>query len=158
VTGRAADLRECRRPNPADTVSPTRARATFVPGPADTAIYSVDDGHCIADRMASEGVYWTPAHRDAGSRHNGWELLRERLKNVAKPDGPRLFVFNHCRQFVRTVPALPRDEVDMDDVDSRAEDHVGDETRYRLLAKEQAAVAPEVRECRRDERVQNRPF
>ena len=47
--------------------------------------------------MASEGVYWTPAHKDAGSRQNGWELLRERLKNVMKPDGPRLFVFNICR-------------------------------------------------------------
>ena len=37
-----------------------------------------------------------------------------------KPDGPCLFVFNHCRQFIRTVPALPRDEGDKDDVDSRA--------------------------------------
>ena len=45
---------------------------------------------------ASEGVYWTPAHKDAGSRPNGWELLRERLKNVVKPEGPRLFVFNTC--------------------------------------------------------------
>jgi hypothetical protein len=114
------------------------------PGPADTAIYSVDDGHCIADRMASEGVYWTPAHKNAGSRQNGWELLRERLKNVLKPDGPRLFVFSQCRQFIRTVPSLPRDEVDMDDVDSRAEDHVGDETRYRLLSKEHAAVARQI--------------
>jgi hypothetical protein len=110
------------------------------PGPADTAIYSVDDGHCIADRMASEGVYWTPAHKDAGSRQNGWE----RLKNVTKPEGPRLFVFDHCRQFIRTVPALPRDEVDMDDVDSWAEDHVGDETRYRLLTKEHAAVTRQI--------------
>ena len=33
------------------------------PGPVDTAIYSIDDGHCIADRMASEGVTWTPAPR-----------------------------------------------------------------------------------------------
>jgi hypothetical protein len=40
-----------------------------------------------------------------------------------------MFVFSNCRHFIRTVPALPRDEVDMDDVDSRAEDHVGDETR-----------------------------
>jgi hypothetical protein len=94
--------------------------------------------------MASEGVYWTPAHKDAGNRQNGWELLRERLKNVTKPEGPRLFVFNHCRQFIRTVPALPRDDVDMDDVDSRAENHVGDETRYRLLSKEQAAVARQI--------------
>ena len=67
------------------------------PGPVDTAIYSIDDGHCIADRMASEGVYRTPAHKDAGSRQNGWELLRERLKNVMKPEGPRFFVFNTCR-------------------------------------------------------------
>jgi hypothetical protein len=32
----------------------------------------------------------------------------------------------------------------MDDVNSAAEDHVGDETRYRLLAKEQAAVARQI--------------
>jgi hypothetical protein len=63
------------------------------------------------------------------SRQNGWELLRERLKNLTKPDGPRLFVFKTCRQFIRTVPVLPGDEIDMDDVDSKAEDHVGDETR-----------------------------
>jgi hypothetical protein len=87
---------------------------------------------------ASEGVYWTPAHKDASSRQNGWELLRQRLKNVMKADGPRLFVFNHCRQFIRTVRALPPD--DMDDVERSAEDHVGDETWYRLLTKEQAAV------------------
>ena len=41
-------------------------------------------------------------------------------------------------------PVLPRDEIDMDDVDSRAEDHVGDETRYRLLTKEHAAVARQI--------------
>ena len=94
--------------------------------------------------VAGEGVYRTPAHRDAGSRPNGWEPLRERFKNVMKPDGPRLFVFNTCRQFVRTVPALPPDEVDMDDVDSKAEDHVGDETLFRLPAKEQAAMARQI--------------
>jgi len=57
--------------------------------------------------MASEGVYWTPAHKDVGSQQNGWELLRERLKNVMKPDGPRLFVFNTCRRFIWTVPGYP---------------------------------------------------
>ena len=47
---------------------------------------------------------------------------------------------NHCRYFIRTVPLLPRDEIDMDDVDNKAEDHAGAETRYRLLSKEQAAA------------------
>jgi len=59
---------------------------------------------------------------------------------VRKPEGPRLSVFNHYQQFMRTVPVLPRDEIDRDDVDSAAEDHVGDETPYRLLSKERAAV------------------
>jgi hypothetical protein len=75
---------------------------------------------------AGEGVNWTPAHKDAGSRQNGWELPRERLKNVMRPDEPRLLVFDHCRQFIRAVPVLPRDEIDTDDVDSAAEDHVGE--------------------------------
>jgi len=68
------------------------------------------------------------------------ELLRERLRNAMKSDRPRLFVFDHCRQFTHTAAVLPRDEIDMDDVDTAAEDHVGDETRYRLLSKEQAVV------------------
>ena len=49
-------------------------------------------------------------------------------------------MFNHYQQFMRTVPVLPRDEIDRDDVDSAAEDHVGDETRYRLLSEEHTAV------------------
>ena len=71
--------------------------------------------------MASGDVYRT---RAAGK--NSWELLRERLKNVMKPEGPRLFVFNTCRQLIRTVLAQPRHEIDVDDVDSKAEDHVGE--------------------------------
>ena len=61
-----------------------------------------------------------------------------------KPDGPRLFVFKTCRQFIRTVPVLPRDETDGDDVDTAAEDHVADEKRYRLPSKEQAAVVRQI--------------
>jgi len=80
----------------------------------------------------------------AGSRQNGWELLWERLKNVRKPEGPRLFVFNTWRQFIRTVPVLPNDEVDMDGVDNAAEEHVGDETRCPQLNKEQAAVLRQI--------------
>ena len=41
--------------------------------------------------------------------------------------------------FIGPVPVPPRDRVDMDDMDSRAEDHVGDEIRYRLPTREWAA-------------------
>lgn len=53
-------------------------------------IYSVDDGHRIADRTVSEGVYRTQGHKDADRQQNGWELLRERLA-VASTTSTRLY-------------------------------------------------------------------
>lgn len=92
-------------------------------GPADTMIFDTENGKCIADDMARIGVSWTRADKRPGSRINGWELLRERLKNSITKEGPGLYVFNTCRQFIRTVPILPRDEAKPDDIDTEAEDH-----------------------------------
>jgi len=104
------------------------------PGPADASIYTEQDGECIATNMERVGVGWV--HRSFGSksRENGWEIMRTMLKNARGTEGPRLFVFETCRQFIRTVPVLPRDEVKMDDVDTTAEDHIADEARYRILS------------------------
>jgi hypothetical protein len=52
---------------------------------------------------------------------------------------PGLFVFNTCEQFIRTVPVLPRDEKDLDDVNTEAEDHVADECRYFIRGVKQVA-------------------
>ena len=49
-------------------------------------------------------------------------------------ENPGIFIFENCTQWVRTVPVLPRDSKDMEDVDTNAEDHIADETRYRVLA------------------------
>lgn len=105
------------------------------PGPADSSIFSRDNGNCIADDMAKLGVRWKPADKQAGSRTNGWELMRKRLKNAIDREGPGLYVFDTCRQFIRTVPVLPRDSRNPDDVDSDTEDHIADEARYRVLVK-----------------------
>ena len=105
------------------------------PGPADSMIFDTDNGKCIADDMANVGIGWKRADKRPGSRINGWEILRERMKNTLSRDGPGLYVFDTCRQFIRTVPVLPRDENKPDDVDTEAEEHVADETRYRVLAK-----------------------
>jgi hypothetical protein len=109
-----------------------------LPGPADTNIYQENDGKSIADKMAKAGVRWVPAIKGPGSRKTGLELLRERLKaGLARPmEEPGLFVFEGCRHFIRTVPVLPRSESDPEDVETKAEDHVYDEVRYRLLAME----------------------
>lgn len=105
------------------------------PGPADSMIFDTENGKCIADDMANVGVGWKKADKRPGSRINGWEILRERMKNTLSGEGPGLYVFDTCRQFIRTVPVLPRDESKPDDVDTEAEDHVADEVRYRVMAK-----------------------
>lgn len=119
-------------------------------GPADSQIYTVENGVCIANDMATkvrvegtvyQGVNWTKADKRPGSRKLGWEMMRKMISHAQpNPNGgpreaPALFVVDGRNpQFLRTVLSLPRDEKDMDDVDSDAEDHIGDEVRYRIRA------------------------
>lgn len=102
------------------------------PGGADSAIYDIVNGRSIADEMSLVGVRFLAAHKGPGSRRNGWEACRVRLGNAISNEEPGLFVFDTCAQFIRTFPSLPRDDKDMDDVDTTAEDHIGDETRYQV--------------------------
>jgi hypothetical protein len=113
------------------------------PGPADSSIFDVQDGHCIGDSFRAAGVEWRHANKGPGSRKNGWELMRERLGNAkrAPQEHAGLFVFDTCRDFIRTLPALPRDEKKPDDIDTNAEDHGADEARYRVLAAPPPTVA-----------------
>jgi hypothetical protein len=118
-------------------------------GPADNSIFDVQNGMCIADDMARKvrlddgqeykGIEWERANKTPGSRKTGWEQMRKMFKDAlpnkdARPrENPGLFVFDDYNpHWVRCVPVLPRDEKDMDDVDTKAEDHNGDETRYRV--------------------------
>jgi len=115
-------------------------------GIADAAIFDETNDNCIAydmearvtvDGVQYRGVYFDPADKRSGSRKQGWEQMRKMLANCIPKEGekvreePGLFVTTECLHFLRTVPALPRDEDDLDDVDTEAEDHVADEVRYR---------------------------
>jgi hypothetical protein len=53
-----------------------------------------------------------------------------------------LFVFNTCRDFIRTVPVLQHDPMRPEDLDTAAEDHIADETRYACLSRPMIARAP----------------
>lgn len=104
------------------------------PGPADSSIFDVENGNSIADDMARAGVRWEKADKSPGSRRQGWLRLRALLQGAITGEAPGLFVAETCRQFIRTVPVLPRSDRDPDDVDTASEDHVADETRYRIMA------------------------
>ena len=117
------------------------------PGPADSAIWSPasnDPNKSVAGDMASVGVHWEQANKSAGTRVHGWKQIRGRLKGaIPDKDGrredPGLFVTSACKQFLRTVPVLERSEKNPDDISEKAEDHIADETRYRVLAERRTA-------------------
>ena len=102
-------------------------------GPADGQIYQKpqEDVDTIAKKMERHGVRWIKADKSPGSRINGLELMRERMK---QQEGPGLYFMSHCRASISLLPVLPRDEKNPEDVDTDAEDHVYDEVRYRVLA------------------------
>jgi hypothetical protein len=55
------------------------------------------------------------------------------MSNVSEgQDLPQFFVFDNCREFIRTIPILQRSETNLDDVDTDMEDHIADECRYMI--------------------------
>lgn len=116
-------------------------------GPADSAIWDDTNGNSIASDMQAAKVTWERADKGPGSRVQGWAQCRQKLKNGIPPEHgvrelPGFFVWRgHNEHFLRTFPVLPRDDRNLDDVDTDAEDHIGDEVRYRLRRK----PAPRIR-------------
>jgi len=117
------------------------------PGPADNQIFSSSPGErTIADKMAElkiDGcnITWEWANKKPHSRVQGVELMRDLLESSndlitkGSMEYPGFFVFNNCEQFLRTVPNIPRNPSNMDDVDSDSEDHMWDAVRYEILSK-----------------------
>ena len=105
-------------------------------GPADNQISKVNekDVESIKKKMADEGVDWIESDKRPGSRTNGLQLIRDRLEASKTKEGPGLYFMDNCRAAIATLPVLPRDEDNEDDVDTEAEDHVYDDVRYRVLA------------------------
>ena len=99
------------------------------PGPADISIFSdFEPGKSVAGDMKARSVKWVPADMKKGSRTLGWEQMRKLLAQAipgrdGTRDEPGFFVCERCTQFRRTVPVLPRDEDNLDDVDTESEDH-----------------------------------
>ena len=115
------------------------------PGPADASIFDDENGNNIAKDMHKKGVRWQPADKAPGSRKQGWEIMRKYVKgSLPNPNGgprevPGFFVMDCCEQTIETLPTLPRDDDDLDDVNTEAEDHIGDAVRYRLRKKVRGA-------------------
>ena len=103
---------------------------------ADPSIFRQDGGPSIGERMARAGVRFRPADNTRVGKSgalSGWDQMRARIKGTDA--GPMLLVFDTCRDFIRTVPVLRHDPMRLEDLDTGAEDHVADETRYACLSR-----------------------
>lgn len=96
--------------------------------PADASIFA-DQGHqkTIAKLFREAGIKWVESFKGPRSRVNGAQLIVQLLREG------KLKVFRSCKHWIRTVPALMPDENNMEDVNSKMEDHAWDATRYGLL-------------------------
>lgn len=104
-------------------------------GAADRMIFDTKPGFIsIAETMEAEGVFFEPADQSPGSRVNGWAVMRRMMlaSHKVPQEDPGFTVFNTDIHFIRCVPVLPRHKIKTDDVDTDAEDHNGDESRYEL--------------------------
>ena len=114
-------------------------------GIADPAIWDAETGESIADTAARYGIYFTP-----GDNHRipGWMQVHYRLQF----DGegyPRMYVFENCEAFIRTMPLMMYDSARPEDLDTKLEDHCPDEVRYMCMSQ---PVAP-LREMRAPQRI-----
>ncbi len=106
-------------------------------GVLDPAAFAVDGGPSIAERMLKEGVSFRPADNKRVSQRGamgGWDQMRARMKG-GEDGRPMLYVFDTCKDFIRTVPALQHDPDKPEDLDTDAEDHVADEARYACMSR-----------------------
>ncbi len=106
------------------------------PGPADNQIFDVRESstETIAKLMEAEKIRWERSDKAAGTRVIGLQLMRDRLEAVQDDlEKPGLYIMDNCRATIDLLPTMPRDEKDIDDVDTAAEDHLYDVVRYRVL-------------------------
>jgi hypothetical protein len=99
-------------------------------GAADPAIFIRDGGPSIGETMAVHKCSW---RRADNKRKAGWEQLHQRLQGESGV--PMLYFADCCEDTIRTLPVLQHDERDPEDLDTDAEDHAADETRYAVMSR-----------------------
>ena len=95
-----------------------------------------DIGPSIAETMIQTGCKWRPSDRTPRSRISGKLEIHKRLKlNEDKKKEPGLRIFSTCRNLIRTLPLLPLDDNNPEDINTQAEDHAYDALRYGCMSR-----------------------
>ena len=109
-----------------------------IKGVGDPAIWASDGTESIGRLMERGRVYFEKGDHN---RISGLMQCHNRL--AFDEDGRPMFqVFNTCKHFIRTVPALVYDETNVEDIDTDGEDHAYDMWRYVCMKN---PIAPRIR-------------
>jgi hypothetical protein len=113
-------------------------RGRKILGVADPSIWDASRGESVADTAAKHKIYFSPGENN---RIQGWMQCHYRLY-FSKDGFPMMYIFNTCKDFIRTIPALQYDSHKVEDLDTSAEDHQADEFRYFAMMHKIKARAP----------------
>lgn len=98
---------------------------------ADPAIWDTSRGESIAETAERYGIYFSPGDN---ARIPGWMQMHYRLQ-FDDNGYSRMYVFQGCNAFIRTVPLMMYSQTKPEDLDTTMEDHVADETRYMCMSR-----------------------
>lgn len=118
-------------------------KGRHIDGVADPSIWDTSRGESIAETAAKYRVWFSPGDN---ARIPGWMQCHYRLQF----DGegyPRMYVFDNCRAFIRTVPLMQHSKHRPEDLDTEMEDHVCDEWRYMCMSR---PIVPAVKEEKKE--------
>ena len=105
---------------------------------ADPAIWDKSRGVSIADTAADYGIYFSPGDNE---RIPGWMQVHYRFQ-FDDNGYPRMYVFNNCKAFIRTIPLMMYSETHPEDLDTKLEDHCPDEVRYMCMSQPVSPIIP----------------
>lgn len=110
---------------------------------ADPSIFAkTGTSSSIGSIFRANGVVWQPAWNAKGSRVLGWQQIVYLLSTG------RLKIFKTCKNLIRTLPQLPPDDNNPEDIDTETEDHAADALRYGVMRKRRAPVTEQKQELR----------
>lgn len=98
---------------------------------ADPAIWDRSRGESIAETAARYGIYFSPGDN---KRIPGWMQVHYRLQ-FDENGYSRMYIFNNCKAFIRTMPLMMYSENQPEDLDTKLEDHCPDEVRYMCMSR-----------------------
>ena len=108
---------------------------------ADPAIWDASRGESIAETATRYGIYFSPGDNE---RVAGWMQLHYRFQ-FDENGYPRIYIFNNCKAFIRTVPLMMFSETKPEDLDTKLEDHCPDESRYMCMSRPIKPIIPKER-------------